>query len=468
MNLLAPIKAIKAEYVPLLMVYFTTGLGGLTAVAGTVFTKDIITLGTPALIALGVYTGLPWSIKMVFGSLIDSVKIFGNNRKSYIYLGQFLIFLGILGSVDHASTQYLFTHLGEFTALLITGLLATTGVVLSDIVADVMAIELVEDNDPEKDAKLGMLQVLSRLSLVFGAVIAAALSGPLATHFDTATVFAINLICPILAVGAISLVKLNYVPEETKLDLKLLLGGLAYGILALCAGSFGGTTSVFFVSFTIITIMLGLLLKDSFPKDMIKPFIFAMSAIFLFRVVPSVGPAGMWWYMNDLGFDEDFIGMLRLTSTLANFTLLFFLSDLITKSSIFKTLTILTVVATVVSIPDILIFYGMTGDINPRLIVWLDSAMVGPMGNLAMIPLGILVAKNAPPKKRAVYISLTASLMNIALVGGDVITQWLNEKFTVTRENFENLGELMIYSLSISTVLSIIGTVLLWYATRRK
>jgi hypothetical protein len=87
--------------------------------------------------------------------------------------------------------------------------------------------------------------------------------------------------------------------------------------------------------------------------------------------------------------------------------------------------------------------------------------MAGPLASLSMIPLGVLVAQNAPPQQRAVYTSLTASFMNIALVGGDVITKWLNEIFIVSRTDFTQLGELMIYSLTISTLLSMVGLVVL-------
>lgn len=460
-KLLLPIKSIQAKYIPLLVVYFTTGLSGLSAVTSTIFFKDAVTLSPAALISLGVYISLPWSIKMVFGSLIDSVKLFGNNRKSYIYFGQFLILLSTLGMVDIASTQYTVEMFGIYIAILISGLLGTTGTVMSDIVADVMAIELVPDDHPNKGKEYGIIQVLSRLSLVTGAVIGAALTGSIATYLSLAAGFATTLICPVIAVIATMIAKVEHTPSLQPMNKLILLGGIGYGIINLIAGSFSGTEAVFSFSLLIIGIMLSILIKSSFPKHMIKPFVLAMIAIFLFRVTPGIGPAGTWWYIESLGFDNEFLGLLRLTSTITGFLVLYFLADSITNQSIFKTMLILTSAITLLSIPDILIFYNMIGGLDPRHVVWLDSAMAGPLASLSMIPLGVLVAQNAPPQQRAVYTSLTASFMNIALVGGDVITKWLNEIFIVSRTDFTQLGELMIYSLTISTLLSMVGLVVL-------
>jgi hypothetical protein len=36
--------------------------------------------------AIGVWLSLPWTVKMVFGELVDSVPIFGSQRRSYILI----------------------------------------------------------------------------------------------------------------------------------------------------------------------------------------------------------------------------------------------------------------------------------------------------------------------------------------------------------------------------------------------
>jgi hypothetical protein len=462
-KLIAPIKAIKAQYIPLMTVYFAVGFAGIASVTNTLFFKNGISLTASDLISLGIWTGLPWSIKMVFGSLIDGLPIFGSNRKAYIYLGNLLIVLGTLGMIDHASTQYIFSILGEYGGLLLTGLLSTIGVVTSDIVADTMAIEVVEDG-PNKDKELGLVQVLSRLALSGGALIGAASAGPLATAFTPAIVYTMTLVCPLLSTIATALTKLK-ANSVSQLNYKILLGGLGYGIFCILSGMFLGDYSqlvVFSVAMVVLTYMMAGLVKDM-PAGAQKAFVMAMIAIFLFRVVPGVGPAGQWWYIEALGFDANFLGLLSTVAAISSFIVLWLLADSITNHSIFKTMLVLTGLVTVLSLPDILVYYGLHEalGVSARTLIMADTAIIGPLGQLSMIPLGVLVARNAPENSRAIYISLTASLMNIALVGGDLITRELNKIFIVTRTDFSEMGGLLIISLTISTVLSIIGLITL-------
>ena len=48
---------------------------------------------TPSQLAgIGVWLTLPWTVKMVFGELVDTVPIFGSQRKSYILIGALLMY----------------------------------------------------------------------------------------------------------------------------------------------------------------------------------------------------------------------------------------------------------------------------------------------------------------------------------------------------------------------------------------
>jgi hypothetical protein len=119
-RLIAPIKAIKLQHIPLLVIYFIAGFAAFDSVSSTFFFKNIIKLDAETLIGLGIWTSLPWSIKMVFGSFIDSVPIFGSNRKSYIYLGSALMFLGNLVFLDLASIKLIYSYIGEYGSLLVS------------------------------------------------------------------------------------------------------------------------------------------------------------------------------------------------------------------------------------------------------------------------------------------------------------------------------------------------------------
>ena len=58
--------------------------------------KERLTLTPAELAGIGVWLSLPWTVKMVFGQLVDSVPIFGSQRRSYILIGAALTACGLL------------------------------------------------------------------------------------------------------------------------------------------------------------------------------------------------------------------------------------------------------------------------------------------------------------------------------------------------------------------------------------
>jgi hypothetical protein len=84
--LLTPIRALRLRYVPLLLVYFAYGSSVFTAIALNFWVKETLDMSAADLAELGIWLTVPWTVKMIFGSLVDSVLIFGSNRKSYVYM----------------------------------------------------------------------------------------------------------------------------------------------------------------------------------------------------------------------------------------------------------------------------------------------------------------------------------------------------------------------------------------------
>ena len=78
----------------------------------------------------------------------------------------------------------------------------------------------------------------------------------------------------------------------------------------------------------------------------------------------------------------------------------------------------------------------------------------------AMIPLLTLIAFYAPSGHRATWFALMASLMNLALVAGQLQTKYLNQLYPVLRGDYGELGGLLIAATVISFVLPI-GVILL-------
>src|SRR5438874_12969391 len=86
-GVMQPIKACRARYIPLLMVYFAYGALGLIDVSRDMWVKESLTLSPAQLAAIGVWLTLPWTVKMVFGELVDTVPLFHSQRRSYVFIG---------------------------------------------------------------------------------------------------------------------------------------------------------------------------------------------------------------------------------------------------------------------------------------------------------------------------------------------------------------------------------------------
>ncbi len=69
------------------MVYFAYGALGLIDVTRDMWIKESLTLTPAELAGIGVWLTLPWTVKMVFGELVDCVPIFGSQRRAYILIG---------------------------------------------------------------------------------------------------------------------------------------------------------------------------------------------------------------------------------------------------------------------------------------------------------------------------------------------------------------------------------------------
>ena len=236
-TLLAPIRALRPSYLPLLMVYFAYGVGvptvGIAGVAETFWVRGSLTLSAADLAGLAVWLGLPWTIKMVFGELVDTVRFLGSQRRSYVFAGAALVAVGFILWAGSAGGWI--TAVPPNQIYIIGSLLIVIGLVLQDVVADAMSTEVVPRTNPdgsprpkeEIDHDLGMVQVLGRLALLLGLFAVAGLAGVLAQFLSYDKVFLVALIAPVISVSGAVLVRLE-TTERRPIDWRILGGGLGF------------------------------------------------------------------------------------------------------------------------------------------------------------------------------------------------------------------------------------------------
>jgi BT1 family protein len=466
--LLAPVRAMRREYLPLLMVYFAYGAMGLTAVAEAFWIKKGLTWTPAELSALAVWLTLPWTVKMVFGELVDTVPIFGSQRRAYVFIGAGMIAVSFV-LLSGAAGGWI-TVLPADRLYVAASILSVTGLVVQDVVADAMSTEVVARTNPdgsprpkaEIDHDLGMVQVLGRLALSFGIFAVAGLSGVLAQWLPYETVFLLGLVVPLISVSGAILVRLE-TSERHPTDWRILGGGLVFGVFVAALALSGLDFSqeiVWAVSMAVVIWMLGRVTHEIDHATRMR-IVYAAVIIFAFRATPGVGEGFRWFEIDVLGFDEAFFGILQQLGAAIAILATWFLSDLITRKPAATVLLWITILGTILALPSIALVYrlDLVTDqligIDARGIALIDSAAASPLVHLSIIPLLTLIAVYAPAGHRATWFALMASLMNLALTAGALGTKYLNLIFQVNRGDYDRLPALVIAAVVIAFVLPI-------------
>lgn len=454
--LITPIKAIRVQYIPLLMVYFAYGALGVIGVAESFWVKSATAMTPADLASLAVWTTIPWTVKMVFGQLVDSVPLLGSRRRSYVFLGAALVAGGLVILAGAAGNWI--TVAQPEVLYVVASLSVVVGVVLQDVVADAMSTEVVarvnEDGSPRDKAAvrrdLGMVQVLGRLALSFGIFVTAGLAGWLAQVYSYETVFFLALIIPAISMSGALLVRLEST-EQKPIDWRILGGGLIFGLLVAVLGLGQvsmGQEIVFAVSMAVIITML-IRVTDAVPDDVRRKIFFSSIVIFAFRATPGTGEGYRWFTIDALGFDEAFYGALAQVGAGLSMLGIWLLSDTITRRPIAQTLFWLTIIGAVLSLPNVILVYGLhewsdrVMGLGARSIALIDTTVESPFAQLSMIPMLTLIAIHAPEGRRATWFALMASLMNLALVMGNLQTKYLNQFFDVQRGHYDDLAVLI-------------------------
>lgn len=471
--ILRPILGFRRRYLPLIMVYFAYGALGLIDVTRDMWIKESLKLSPSELAAIGVWLSLPWAVKMVFGQLVDSVPIFGSQRRSYVLIGAALTASGML--VLAAAAAGMLRLAQPEQAYLLGSLLIVLGTLVQDVVADAMSTEVVpRTNDdgsprPEHDIRveLGLVQVLGRLALSFGILAVAGASGWLASFLPRPTVFLLGLAVPAISVVGIFLIRTERA-ERHPLDWRILGGGIAFGaaVVALGAGAVPFAQEVIFVlSMAVICTMLVLVTRELDAVSR-RAILYTSIIIFAFRATPAVGDGFFWWTLDILKFDEAFYGMLRQTGAILSIVALWIFSKQITDYSAAKVLFWLSVAGMLFSLPNIALYYGVhewteeNFGFGARTIAIVDAAAASPFAQLSMVPLLTLIAYYAPAGQRATWFALMASFMNLALVAGQLGTKYLNQIFVVERGAYGELGVLLIAATVLAFIIPVAAIVL--------
>jgi hypothetical protein len=492
----------RLSYLPPLMVYIAFGIQGLSAIVGGFFVKDFLDLSAQFLAALGFWAGIPWALKMPVGHLVDLIWRW---KALLVWLGAAMLAASLLIMLG------LITRLEEMRAVMsaenwfvLAALLTPTGYMIQDAVADAMTVEAVprvdEQGQPIAEAARKemhtTMQTLGRVAVIGGLAFVSLANVYLFYGTDAmpkaqklalyATIYQVALVIPVLSVLGVVLhrfVRHERAPvEKTHPNWWVLGGSLAFGGITLAVGL--GRVAyaqelVFTASFAIILFLLWRLARELSP-DAKETLVATALVIFIYRAMPGVGPGYSWWTIDILGFDESFLSKLSLVSYGLTLVGMFALRRYMARTRIPAIIVMLTVVGTVLTLPNIGMYYGLHewtarltgGVVDARFIAVIDTALESPLGQIAMIPMLAWIANSAPANLKATYFAVMASFSNLALSAAQLGTKYMNEIYVVSREvkdratgaikgaqDYSQLGELLIVVTLIGLVVPLLVVV---------
>jgi folate/biopterin transporter len=399
-------QPLTLELTAILLVYFVQGILGLARLAVSFFLKDDLGL-TPAEVAAltGIATA-PWTIKPVFGFISDGFPLFGYRRRPYLILS------GILGALAWLAMATI-VQTGWAAIAAIT--LSSLAVAVSDVIVDSLVVERAR-RESQSDA--GSLQSLAWGASAAGGLLTAYLGGLLLESVGTRTVFAITATFPLIVSLVAWLIAEDPVTETS--TWKVISGQIKQ-------------------------------LKGAVTQKVIwMPALF----MFLWQATPTADSAFFFFTTNDLGFQPEFLGRVRLVTSLAAligiwvfqrflkavpFRRIFAWSTILSTAFGFTMLLLVTHTNRAIGIDDHWFSLG-------------DSLILTVMGEISFMPVLVLSARICPPGVEATLFALLMSVLNLAgLLShefGAVLTHW----FGVTETNFDNLW-LLVTVTNFSTLL---------------
>ena len=472
-------RQMRWSFLPSLMVYFAFGCSTIAGIVGTFFVKDFLDFSAAYIAGLAFWAGLPWALKMPLGHLVDLIWRW---KAWLIWLGAGLVALSM-------GVMYLvLTQRAAMAAVMPVGawytlslLIAPCGLVLQDAVADAMSVEAVPQIDaqgrtiPEGALKAmhTTMQTLGRFALISGTVLVALVNITLFSGIEQMTdpekeavyagIYLLGLGIPVISVSGVMIASVQrrrrrhaftamglpaeaaHPPApETRFNPWYFLGGGAFVALTLVIGLSGIAygQEIIFAGSMLIVILLMRQLVAVLPPAQARALVGTALIIFTFRATPLPGSALTWFEIDVLGFDQQFLSVLSLITSVLTLAGMLVLRPLIARKPIVLIILLLTLATGVLSLPNIGLYYGVHhwtapltgGVVDARFIAVMDTAIESPLGQIAMIPMLAWIARNAPQQLKATFFAVMASFTNLALSASSLSTRYINRIFEITRE----------------------------------
>jgi folate/biopterin transporter len=394
------------ELIAILLVYFVQGVVGLARLAVSFFLKDELALSPAQVSALMGIAALPWMVKPLFGFISDGLPVFGYRRRPYLILSGFL---GAGAWVAMATV----VHTPWAATLAIA--LGSLSVALSDVIVDSLVVERARSEEV-KDA--GSLQSLTWGASALGGLITAYFSGFLLEHFSNRMVFGVTAAFPLIVSGVAWLIAESQVTEASNWSViwdqvKQLKGALT-------------------------------------QKSIWMPTAF----LFFWQATPTADSAFFFFTTNELGFQPEFLGRVRLVTSLASLLGIWVFQRFLKSIPMRAMFGWSMVISAVLGMTALLLVTHANRaiGIDDHWFSLGDSLVLTIMGQIAFMPVLILAARLCPPGVEATLFALLMSVYNLAGFLSYELGAWLMHGLGINESNFDKLWILVVIT-NLTTLL---------------
>ncbi len=405
-------QRVTPELFAILTVYFVQGILNLSRLAVSFFLKDDLNLTPAKVAALTGLAAFPWVIKPLFGFLSDGFPLFGYRRRSY------LIISGLLGCFAWFAMAT-FVDTAWLAATMI--ILSSLSVAISDVIVDSVVVERAREESLDR---VGSLQSLTWAVSAVGSLVTAYLSGWLLEQFSTRIVFGITACFPLL-VSAIALLIVEQPRPSTSIKAT--------------TANIGGQIKI--------------LWNTMRQKAILLPTAF----VFLWQATPSADSAFFFFATNELEFNPEFLGRVRLVTSIAALVGIGIYQKYLKQVSFRNILGWSTVISCVLGFTTLILVTHANRaiGIDDRWFSLGDNLVLTMTGQIAFMPVLVLSARLCPEGVEATMFALLMSIWNLAgLLShelGGLLTAWLG----VTETNFEHMW-LLVTITNLTTLLPLI------------
>lgn len=294
-------------------------------------------------------------------------------------------------------------------------LAASIAIALSDVIVDSLVVERARQ---ESTAETGTLQSLSWAATALGGILTAYFSGQLLQWFSPRTVFQITAVFPLLVSGV------AWAIAEARVTARPQLSQTWEHI--------------------------NRVRQAMMQKRIWLPVAF----LFLWQATPGSESAFFFFTTNELGFQAEFLGRVRLVTSIASLLGVWvfqrYLKTLPLRTIFFWS----TILSALLGLSSLILVTHLNRQwgISDQWFSLGDSLILAVMGQIAFMPVLVLAARLCPPGIEATLFALLMSISNLAnLVShelGALLTHWLG----ITEHNFDRLW-LLVLITNLSTLL---------------